>query len=700
VNDVSSIKAPGWQRVVAELTAPAADTNIFLLRMLGVLGQVSGARQGVLHLVVAGNAQGEDPIAEVRPAQVWPLSSDVVDAQGKLVASSEGVLDPTRLDTKVVERLSEVKNAAGQAAASRNVCVYALDESTGFYGSDTGKWHAIAVPIGAQWWGSDGGTVRPRYVATLLVESRSKQALQATLAAVELIGGYVVGHNAQMSLKQARQTGTALDLAARLIASVNAARNFKGAALEVVNDLARRLAAERVSLGWMAGSPARFSVDDDGTTRKAEAPEQREMRLLAMSDTEHVDRRTDLCRKLEAAMEESLDQEQAVLYPPPPASGPGSDALLSRAVTHAHADLGKSDAGVSVLSLPLRTRSARGERIAGVLTVEINARRGEGVSRFDPASVETLQATLDLLAPVLAVRASDDRNLLLRTWDELLRAGAWLVGPRHTAWKLAGTLGAITLAALFLIRVNYRVSAPMELLATQRRVLAAPMNGIITNIPEGIKAGARVSEGDVLLQLETKDYELTMLEARMQVEQHSRQESEALKKNDQATAAQSRAKAQQFAAREELARLQIERATIRAPFDGTIISGDVRDKVGSMVKLGDGLFEVADLSSMVVRARVQDSDVSYITVGQTGEISPRADPSLAVPFVVEQIVPLAQVVEGVNSYEVRGRFDAAQPQTWFLPGLEGQAKFNTSRRSLAWIGTRRVVDQLRVWLWW
>jgi hypothetical protein len=32
--------------------------------------------------------------------------------------------------------------------------------------------------------------------------------------------------------------------------------------------------------------------------------------------------------------------------------------------------------------------------------------------------------------------------------------------------------------------------------------------------------------------------------------------------------------------------------------------------------------------------------------------------------------------------------------------MEGLAKFDTGNRSLLWIGTRRIRDQLRLWLWW
>jgi hypothetical protein len=63
---------------------------------------------------------------------------------------------------------------------------------------------------------------------------------------------------------------------------------------------------------------------------------------------------------------------------------------------------------------------------------------------------------------------------------------------------------------------------------------------------------------------------------------------------------------------------------------------------------------------------------------------------------VERIVPLANAQEGTTTFEVRARIN--DPAPWMVPGTEGLAKFDTRRASLLWIGTRRVVDAVRLWL--
>jgi len=681
VNDLSNLKAPGWARVVAELSAPAADDKVFLLRLLGVLGQVSGARQAVLFTLSAGR---DEAGGEPRPAAVWPFGSDAPDDGGR-TPSAERLFDHARAEATPLENAEEVRRAARSAAASRQTMAFGLGADDGLYDPGQAGGCVVAVPVaGGVADGGVGGAPAPQGVVTLFVDGRSRQALQTTLAIVEVLAGYVFGHAAQQALRRTRSASAALDLAARLIASINGADGFKGVSLQFVNDLCRQLGVERVALGWVHGNAS--------ARRRGGAAGRATVRLLALSDTENLDRRMAMAQRLEGAMEEALDQEQAILYPPPPSEGPGSDAVLSVGITHAHRELASADAKLRVASLPLRVVTPDGDRIVGVVLIESSG------AEVTVAMVELLQATLDLVGPVLAVRQSDDRALPSRAWDRVIKAGAWAVGTRHTVWKMAGVALMVATLLMVFVRTTYRIGAPMELEPLERRTLSVPYDGTLARVAEGAEAGRTVEAGQVLAELDTREMLLSALEAESQILQHEKTADEALREGKLAEATQAGAKAEQSRARRDLLRSQIARSRVVAPIAGTIIAGDLRDKVGAAIKLGEKLFEVADLSEMVVTARVDDRDIALIRLGQTGEVSPKADPSLKVPFTVERIVPLATPQDGRNAFEVRARLTGAP--AWFRPGMEGQARFDGAERSLAWIATRRITDQLKVWLWW
>jgi hypothetical protein len=157
MNDVSTIKSPGWQRVVSDLSALVPDDRVFLLRLMSTLGMVTGARQAALFLVAPGS--GEQQTVEVKAAQVWPFAQGMVDAQGRLTQPGDVLTDPSRFDANLIDRGREVTTAARTVAASKGVQVFSLDQpstsgSVGFYGAEKqneGGLYVIAAAVMLGW---------------------------------------------------------------------------------------------------------------------------------------------------------------------------------------------------------------------------------------------------------------------------------------------------------------------------------------------------------------------------------------------------------------------------------------------------------------------------------------------------------------------------------------------------------------------
>ena len=368
MNDVSPLISPGWQRVVADLSALVPDDRVFLLRLMSTLGMVTGARQAALFLVAPGS--GEQQTVEVKPAQVWPFAQGMVDPQGRLTQPGDVLTDPTRFDANLIDKSREVTTAARTVATNKNVQIFSLDQPATagqFYGGDQQNQSGLYVIAAAVMQGlpHESAQLPARAVITLQVESRNKQALANLVALVEVLTGYVFAHEAQQALGRTRQSSAALDLAARLIASMNATVGFRACSMQFVNDLCRQLSVDRVALGWVPGTPAKWPGRRVGEARLTQTATS--VHLKAMSDTEHLDRRMEMCRKIENAMEECLDQEQPVLFPAPSAV---SDPILANTITHAHRDLARNDANLRVASFPLRVVDTQGEKIAGIVLIE------------------------------------------------------------------------------------------------------------------------------------------------------------------------------------------------------------------------------------------------------------------------------------------------------------------------------------------
>lgn len=667
--DLSRLNAPGWRRIVSDLTSAAGDERAFAGHLLAAMGQVAGARQAALFQYAPADTEG---VSLPRASLVWPV----------------GPSDGASADESLTE--PEVMRAGANASFdSGNTSVYGLGAGDGLYDeSRSGGGFALSVPVGQVQMGE--GETKPASVIVLLLDQRSHGAMQSTIALVELLAGYAHLAGAKSQLSRLRSAGAALDLATRLIASVNTSPNFKGASMQLVNDLCRHLKADRVALGWRGGRAGARPPGDELVSDRDATP----VKVVALSDTENVDRRMAMVRKLASAMDECLDQDQPVVYPVPE-SAAEVDPSLAQTVTTAHRELASGDAHLKVTSLPMRD----GDETLGVITIE-SATPGQAV---DLRTIELLQATMDLVSPVMRLRASDDRPIPARLVDEARKAGAWAVGPRHTLWKVAGIAVMLVMLFVTFFSVPYRVEAPVELRPIERRVLATPFEGIVSEVIDGARAGERVEKDQLLARLDTSELELSAIEARQTMNQALAQAAEAMRKGSGAEQQQAEAKAAQSQARLDLLELRIRSAEIRAPIAGTILAGDLTERIGARLEVGEALFEIAPLDDMRVIAEVDDRDIGLVIRameegGMVGSVATKSRPGMRFPLVVERVVPMAQAQEGHNSFLVYARLEDAAG--WMRPGMEGLAKLEVGDRTLLWIGSRRIVDTLRMWLWW
>jgi RND family efflux transporter MFP subunit len=304
---------------------------------------------------------------------------------------------------------------------------------------------------------------------------------------------------------------------------------------------------------------------------------------------------------------------------------------------------------------------------------------------------------MDLVAPVLTVRRSDDRVLPLRAWDSTLKAGRWLVGPKHTVWKLAGL--AVVAAMLFVTfyHTTYRIGAVAELRARDRRVVSVPFDGVLKERAPGIEAGVTVKAGQVLALLDDTELQLQAAEVQARLVQAEKALAQAMREQKTAEARKAEAQAEEARAQLDLLNSRIVRARITSPIDGTIISGELRERIGGSVKLGDELFQIATLDDMLAVARVDERDIALIKPGSPGQLATKSLPAVKFPVKVVTVVPLAEPKDGKNIFEVRVQLD--QSAEWMRPGMEGLIRLDAGERSLLAIGLRRVVDTVRLWLW-
>ncbi|KTT15654.1 efflux RND transporter periplasmic adaptor subunit [Pseudacidovorax intermedius] len=438
-----------------------------------------------------------------------------------------------------------------------------------------------------------------------------------------------------------------------LAAQVQRESRSGAAALVLVNGLAALCGAAHVALGWV---------------------EHDRVHLAAISHLDRFEADTDLVARVEAALDESLAHDGPVRSPEAPALAPLAEALRLPDVCAMAARRGEEPAEAAVLFACAEGRAP-----------------GDAV-------LQDVQAMLSLLLPRLA-----EMRLRERWWGLRLRDGAsaWLagwLGPRHVWPKVAAVaVGLFALYAAF-ASWDYRVHGTGQLATDSTRVMAAGYDGRVDTAEAS--AGDRVQAGQLLATLDTRELRQQENDAaaeagRFGAEADKARAAGAWAEMEVATARQRQAQARLARVREALSQ-----AEVRAPFDGVVVEGERKDLLGAPVKKGDKLFRVARVEGLYVVATVPESDMPLLPAQAKGEFVLVSDPDRRIPLKVTSVIPVAQT-RGQEGNHFLLRAEMQQPAAdWWRPGMSGAVRIDAGERNVAWILTHRLVDKLRLWLWW
>lgn len=434
-------------------------------------------------------------------------------------------------------------------------------------------------------------------------------------------------------------------------------KRFQPAASALVTELAIKLNCDQVAIGFLRG---------------------KRTKVAALSHTSGFGKRMNLVRDIGLAMDEALDQNDLVLYPP----NPGWDYR----VTRMHEDLVTSHRAGAILTVPLQTK----EKLIGALTFE----RGRE-DRFDDETVELCDVIASMVASVIAEKRKNDRMLVTKTFEVLGNQLRALLGPRYIGRKIATlVMGGLVYLALT-VTSEFTIVADARLEGSVQRTVVVPFDGYIQS--ETVRAGAKVSSGEILATLDSSDFELERLRWSTVRSQRQIEFDRALAERERAQANIIRSQIAQAEAQLALIDAQLERTRISAPFDGIVVSGDLSQSIGSAVMRGDELFKIAPLDAFRVALNVDESDIAELVPGQEGQLRVAARPTVPLTFQVERITPVARQAEGRNFFRVEASL--SNLPDWVRPNMEGVGRVSVDERLVVTIWTRRLVNWFRLAIW-
>lgn len=248
------------------------------------------------------------------------------------------------------------------------------------------------------------------------------------------------------------------------------------------------------------------------------------------------------------------------------------------------------------------------------------------------------------------------------------------------------------------------ISAPGTVDARTRVKISAQVSARITALP--FREGQDVKSGDVVVKLDAEELQANMdsaraalraEEARLEGTQaaltRSKSERERVRslhqskdRSDAELEAIEAAYLQQESALRvaeqsiESARAQIRRAErdlsnsiISSPIDGTVtlVSNEVGELVlGTFNNLGQTIMEIADLTEIIMRAEVDESNIQQVKAGQTATVHVTAYPEREFPGRVDKVRPQKKTSprDGRNYFEVEVTLELKNDEKLLLVG--------------------------------
>ncbi|MCO7225601.1 efflux RND transporter periplasmic adaptor subunit [Pleionea sp. CnH1-48] len=233
--------------------------------------------------------------------------------------------------------------------------------------------------------------------------------------------------------------------------------------------------------------------------------------------------------------------------------------------------------------------------------------------------------------------------------------------------------------------------------------LVSEVGGKVVHISESLRSGAFFKQGDVLLKVDPRDYqvevsvaEASVAEAEVALEQEkaqaaiaeqdwnrkpSTQKARALAlREPQVAAAQAQLKAAK--ARLEKARLNLERTELRAPYDGRVLAKMV--DIGQLINASTAVADIYATDAIEVRLPIQNREQEYIDL--PGDYIGAKDND-----ILPKVIFSAQV--GMSHYEwegaiirTEGAIDSGTRQLYLIAQIENPYEQSDNQRPSLKIG--------------
>jgi multidrug resistance efflux pump len=229
-----------------------------------------------------------------------------------------------------------------------------------------------------------------------------------------------------------------------------------------------------------------------------------------------------------------------------------------------------------------------------------------------------------------------------------------------------------------------------------RRYVAAPFDAKLSR--SHVVVGQQVQRGDLLATLDGGDLLSQLASVRAKLAQAEQRELAALSTADHSKSRFERLEVEHLRREAELLQRRQVRLEIRSPIDGIVVTGDLERAEGAPLSIGENLFEIASLDSLIAEVAVPEQHITFVKEKMPVSIVMEAIAGTRLESTIQRIHLRNEIRDHASVFIAEA--ELPNKDALLRPGMNAKATIDAGYRAIGWQLFRSPYNAARQWIGW
>ena len=407
--------------------------------------------------------------------------------------------------------------------------------------------------------------------------------------------------------------------------------------------------------------------------------------ILSVSGLSEIRKRSIHITTVQDAMEECLDMDKIISYQSKEKDKDKKGEIQLE--YRLHRKWHESANYAAVASIPLHGPAG----CEAVLSLKRHASKP-----FTPEELEEIRSLAEPYTAVFGMVEKANRNIIQHSLHSGIDAVKAAFRPEKWAKKAILSIVLAFTLWFFLGSIDYKITVPGKIVPEKVQHITNPFAAELSQA--NVRLGDIVKTGDILCRFNTDSLDLVERERLLSELKIARiQLLTSQSKGDAVNAKLAQANYELIQTKIDILNRQVEQATMRAPFDGIVVRGDLNKRIGEIIPQSEPLFEIAALDSWQVELEASEIVAADIKPELTGIFITNSRPDTSSNISLVNVSPGAQLYKNHNVYIAEA--DIEINESWVKAGMEGVGKVTVGRRRVYWVVFHKIINYAYLKFW-